>query len=107
MTTTLTLVELREKSHESQKQAETDRAELLAAAVREAVTSTKYGHLADVARDAGIVYQYLRDLVEKEHPGWLAEAAKEREAAKAQARQAAAAKKRGAAKPGRKGSRAA
>ncbi|MER7817201.1 hypothetical protein [Streptomyces sp. NPDC096153] len=83
MTTKPTLAALREKSEKSAKKAEADKAELLAAAVAEAITSSKYGHLSAVARDAGIASQYLRDLVEEAHPGWLAKAAKEREEAKA------------------------
>ncbi|MEW1551474.1 hypothetical protein [Streptomyces tsukubensis] len=82
MTTSSTLDDLRRKADRSAKAAETDRAALLTAAVTEAVQSSKYGHLSAVAKRAGITSQYLRDLVEAEHPGWLAEAAKERELAK-------------------------
>ncbi|MGO4420086.1 hypothetical protein AB4Z54_15475 [Streptomyces sp. MCAF7] len=82
MTTTTRLAKLREKSETSERQAEKDKAALLAAAVEEAMTSTRYGHLSAVAKDAGIASQYLRDLIEKQHPGWLAEAAAERKAAK-------------------------
>ncbi|WP_069874793.1 hypothetical protein [Streptomyces malaysiensis] len=83
MTTTSRLAKLREKSEASEKQAEKDKAALLAAAVEEARKSTKFGHLTAVAKDAGITAQYLRDLVEKRHPGWLAWAAEQREAEKA------------------------
>ncbi|MFI7142886.1 hypothetical protein ACIBQ5_35845 [Streptomyces massasporeus] len=83
MTTTSPLAKLREKSEASERQAEKDKAALLAAAVKEAMKSTKYGHLSAVAKEAGIASQYLRDLIEKEHPGWLAQAAEERKAAKA------------------------
>ncbi|MCY0961464.1 hypothetical protein [Streptomyces sp. H27-H5] len=83
MTNTPTLAALRAAAEKSAKKAEEDRGALIAAAVAEAVTSTKYGHLSAVAREAGIVSQYLRELVEEAHPGWLARAAEEREAEKA------------------------
>ncbi|MEH0424766.1 hypothetical protein [Streptomyces sp. B21-083] len=83
MTTTPDLEALRKKADRSAKTAEDDKAALLDAAVKAAITSSKYGHLSAVARDAGITSQYLRDLVEAAHPGWLAKAAEEREAAKA------------------------
>lgn len=83
MTSTPTLDALRKKAEKSAKTAEDDKAALLDAAVREAIKSTKYGHLSAVARQAGITSQYLRTLVEQAHPGWLDQAAEEREAAKA------------------------
>ncbi|MFD9819105.1 hypothetical protein [Streptomyces violascens] len=84
MTSTSNLDTLRRKAEKSAKTAEDDKAALLDAAVKAAVTSSKYGHLSAVAREAGITSQYLRDLVEQAHPGWLAQAAEEREADKAQ-----------------------
>ncbi|MEU4986650.1 MULTISPECIES: hypothetical protein [unclassified Streptomyces] len=83
MTTTPRLAKLREKSEASEAQAEKDKRALLAAAVEEAMKSTAYGHLSAVAKEAGIASQYLRTLIETEHPGWLARAAEERKAAKA------------------------
>ncbi|MGW5852005.1 hypothetical protein ACWFQ8_29345 [Streptomyces sp. NPDC055254] len=80
--TTDTLDALRKKAERSKEQAEKDNAALLAEAVAQAITSDEYGHLSAVARKAGIAAQYLRDLVEKEHPGWLAEAARNRKARK-------------------------
>ncbi|MFJ3673636.1 hypothetical protein ACIPSE_45065 [Streptomyces sp. NPDC090106] len=79
---TKTLAELRDESEQAETKARVAKAALLACAVEEAMASTKYGHLSAVARQAGITGQYLRDVIEAEHPGWLAEAAKEREAAK-------------------------
>jgi len=78
------IAELREASEASEEQAKKDKAALLSAAVKEAMTSTEYGHLSAVAREAGIAAQYLRTLIENRHPGWLDQAAEEREAAKAQ-----------------------
>ncbi|GHH56107.1 hypothetical protein [Streptomyces candidus] len=110
MTTTSDLEALRKKADRSAKTAEDDRAALLDAAVKAAITSSKYGHLSAVAREAGITSQYLRDLVEAAHPGWLAKAAEEREAAKAEhkpksrvAKEGRAAKEGGgrAARPGK------
>ncbi|MER8039368.1 hypothetical protein [Streptomyces hydrogenans] len=86
------LAKLRAKSEASEEQAAKDKAALLEEAVKEATTSTAYGHLSAVAREAGITAQYLRTLIEERHPGWLDKAAEEREAAKAQR---AAAKPRG------------
>ncbi|MEU9057116.1 hypothetical protein AB0D37_43260 [Streptomyces sp. NPDC048384] len=80
----LTLAELRQASEKAEEAAKKAKAALLDRAVRAAMSSTKYGHLSAVAREAGIVAQYLRDLIEDRHPGWLDEAAAEREAAKAQ-----------------------
>ncbi|MGN9821888.1 hypothetical protein ACTMUQ_42250 [Streptomyces sp. SD11] len=79
-----TIKELREASEASEAQAKKDKAALLDAAVKEAMTSTAYGHLSAVAREAGIAAQYLRTLIETQHPGWLDQAAEEREAAKAE-----------------------
>ncbi|EST17942.1 MULTISPECIES: hypothetical protein [Streptomyces] len=78
-----TIKELREASEASEAQAKKDKAALLDAAVKEAMTSTAYGHLSAVAREAGIAAQYLRTLIENQHPGWLDQAAEERDAAKA------------------------
>jgi len=83
MTTTSPLAKLREQSEKSERKAREDKAALLEAAVAEAIKSTKYGHVSAVAKEAGIASQYLRDLIEEKHPGWLAKAAQEREAAKA------------------------
>ncbi|MFD0270905.1 hypothetical protein ACFVGY_30720 [Streptomyces sp. NPDC127106] len=80
--TTDILDTLRKKAERSKEQAEKDNAALLAEAVAQAITSDEYGHLSAVARKAGIAAQYLRDLVEKQHPGWLAEAADNRKARK-------------------------
>ncbi|MYT25983.1 hypothetical protein GTW69_37910 [Streptomyces sp. SID7760] len=80
--TTDTLAALRKRAERSKEQAEKDNTALLAEAVKQAITSDEYGHLSAVAREAGIAAQYLRDLVEKEHPGWLAEAARNRKARK-------------------------
>ncbi|MBK6017602.1 hypothetical protein [Streptomyces sp. MBT53] len=80
-----TLAELREASETVEEAARKAKAALLARAVKDAMASTKYGHLSGVAREAGIAPQYLRDIIEKEHPGWLDQAAEEREAAKAAA----------------------
>ncbi|MFI1568212.1 hypothetical protein ACH4ZX_35220 [Streptomyces sp. NPDC020490] len=82
---TRTLAELRAASEAAEEAARKAKAPLLERAVKEAMASTKYGHLSAVAREAGIASQYLRDLIEKEHPGWLDQAAEEREAAKAAA----------------------
>ncbi|MFE2829197.1 hypothetical protein [Streptomyces sp. NPDC059271] len=79
-----TIKELREASEASEAQAKKDKAALLEAAVQEAMTSTAYGHLSAVAREAGIAAQYLRTLIEDKEPGWLDRAAEEREAAKAE-----------------------
>lgn len=79
-----TLAKLREKSEASEAQAKKDKAALLEAAVKEAMSSTAYGHVSAVAREAGIASQYLRTLIEDKEPGWLDRAAEEREAAKAQ-----------------------
>lgn len=73
------LARLRGKSERSAGQAEVDRAALLEAAVEEAVGTDAWGHLSAVARDSGITAQYLRELVEKRHPGWLERAAAARE----------------------------
>ncbi|MEU4932067.1 hypothetical protein AB0G54_37130 [Streptomyces yokosukanensis] len=80
-----TLAELRKASEKAEEAARTAKAALLERAVKDAMASTKYGHLSAVAREAGIASQYLRDLIEKDHPGWLDQAAEEREAAKAAA----------------------
>ncbi|MFE0654223.1 hypothetical protein ACFVZH_37335 [Streptomyces sp. NPDC059534] len=80
---TESLDDLRKKVEKLEEDAARFKARLLVAAVAEAVTSDKYGHVSAVARRAGITGQYLRDLVEKQHPGWLAEAARNREARKA------------------------
>ncbi|GHJ19139.1 hypothetical protein [Streptomyces albus] len=82
MADTPTLAQLRSRAEKSRRQAETDRQALLDAAVAEAVTSHAYGHVSAVAREAGINGQYLRDLIDKRHPGWLEEAARKREAEK-------------------------
>ncbi|MEU9279475.1 hypothetical protein [Streptomyces sp. NPDC048341] len=82
---TKTLKELRETSEAAEETARVAKSALLERAVKDAMKSTKYGHLSGVAREAGIAAQYLRDLIEKEHPGWLDQAAEEREAAKAAA----------------------
>ncbi|MBO8189187.1 hypothetical protein [Streptomyces spirodelae] len=76
------LAELRARAEASEKRANADKETLLKAAVAKAITSHAYGHLSAVAREAGINGQYLRDLVEKHHPGWLDEAARKREAEK-------------------------
>ncbi|TLQ38839.1 hypothetical protein [Streptomyces marianii] len=83
MTTESRIAKLRAKAEASEAQAKKDKEALLDAAVEEAVKSTAWGHLSSVAKDAGIVSQYLRTLIENKHPGWLAKAAEEREAAKA------------------------
>ncbi|WP_326683060.1 hypothetical protein [Streptomyces sp. NBC_01237] len=88
--TTTPLAALRAKSEKSEKRAAEDKAALLAAAVAEAITSTRFGHLSAVARESGITSQYLRTLVEAEHPGWLDRAAAQREADKAKAQKAGA-----------------
>ncbi|MGC5401892.1 hypothetical protein ACPXCP_39900 [Streptomyces sp. DT20] len=80
---TTDLEALRVRSEKSEKKAAEDKAALLDAAVAEAITSTRYGHLSAVARKAGITSQYLRILVEAERPGFLDEAAAQRDAAKA------------------------
>lgn len=79
-----TIKELREASEASEAQAKKDKAALLDAAVKAAMSSTAYGHLSAVAREAGIAAQYLRTLIENQHPGWLDRAAEEREAVKAE-----------------------
>ncbi|MFB7012331.1 MULTISPECIES: hypothetical protein [unclassified Streptomyces] len=79
-----TIKQLREASEASEAKAKEDKTALLDAAVKEAMTSTAYGHLSAVAREAGIAAQYLRTLIENQHPGWLDQAAEEREAAKAE-----------------------
>ncbi|SDL38142.1 hypothetical protein [Streptomyces indicus] len=78
------IAKLREKSEASEAQAKEHKAALLKAAVEEAMTSTAYGHVSAVAREAGIASQYLRTLIEEKEPGWLDRAAEEREAAKAE-----------------------
>ncbi|MDJ0345528.1 hypothetical protein QMK19_33830 [Streptomyces sp. H10-C2] len=83
--TTTSLDALRRKAEKSAKTSEEDKAALLDAAVEAAVTSTRYGHLSAVAREAGITSQYLRTLVEEAHPGWLAQAAANREKNKQEA----------------------
>ncbi|WP_137235492.1 hypothetical protein [Streptomyces sp. BPSDS2] len=83
-----TIKELREASEESESQAKKDKAALLEAAVKEAMSSTAWGHLSAVAREAGIASQYLRTLIEDKEPGWLDRAAEEREAAKPKRRAA-------------------
>ncbi|MEU2395056.1 hypothetical protein [Streptomyces sp. NPDC007369] len=82
MTTTDKLAELRKRTEKLESAAAEAKAELIKAAVDEAVTSTVYGHVSAVAKRAGISSQYLRELVEENHPGWLAEAAAERKASK-------------------------
>ncbi|MEU1674798.1 hypothetical protein ABZ752_22625 [Streptomyces roseifaciens] len=79
---TANLDALRRTADKSAKKAQDDRDALLTAAVAEAVTSDAYGHLSAVAKRAGITSQYLRTLVEEEHPGWLTEAAAKRAARK-------------------------
>lgn len=79
------LAALRKKVEKSEEQADKDKAALLKVAVAEAITSDEYGHVTAVARKAGITSQYLRDLVEAEHPGWLAEASRRRKARKEEA----------------------
>lgn len=93
-----TLAELRKKSEASEAKAKQDKAALLEAAVKEAMTSTAYGHVSAVARQAGIASQYLRTLIEEKEPGWLDRAAEEREAAKRTA-------KEGGGKPARRSRR--
>ncbi|MDO0939282.1 hypothetical protein QQY66_49150 [Streptomyces sp. DG2A-72] len=78
-----TLAELRQASEAAEDAARKAKAALLERAVKDAMASTKYGHLSAVAREADIASQYLRDLIEKDHPGWLDRAAEERKAAKA------------------------
>jgi hypothetical protein len=95
MTSTPTLDTLRKRAEKTTKAAEDDKAALLDAAVREAITSTKYGHLSAVARQAGITSQYLRTLVEQAHPGWLDRAAEEREAEKAAGKRGPASRRKG------------
>ncbi|MCX5207714.1 hypothetical protein OG897_40745 [Streptomyces sp. NBC_00237] len=80
--TTTSLEALREKAKRAEEEAGQAKATLLRAAVAEAVTSTAYGHLSAVAHRAGIAVQYLRKLVEAEHPGWIERARQERDAAK-------------------------
>ncbi|WP_331720082.1 hypothetical protein OG762_51540 (plasmid) [Streptomyces sp. NBC_01136] len=80
-----TLAELRKESETAEDTAKTAKAALLDRAVKDAMSSTKYGHLSAVAREAGITAQYLRDVINARHPGWLDQAAEEREAAKAAA----------------------
>ena len=93
--TTKSLAELRSEIDYHEKEAARLKDELHKAAVAETVKSWKYGHLSAVAREAGIVSQYLRDLVEEAKPGWLAWAAEQRakEKAEKEARKAAPAKK--------------
>lgn len=83
-----TIKELREASEQSEAQAKKDKAALLDAAVKAAMSSTAWGHLSAVAREAGIASQYLRTLIEDKEPGWLDRAAEEREAAKPKKRAA-------------------
>ncbi|MFF6852781.1 hypothetical protein [Streptomyces antimycoticus] len=83
-TTTSPLKELASQVEHHESEAARLKAELFKAAVAETVKSWKYGHLSAVARDAGIVSQYLRDLVEEAHPGWLAWAAEQRANEKAE-----------------------
>lgn len=78
------IAKLRETSEASETKAKKDKAALLDATIKEAMASTAYGHLSAVAREAGIAAQYLRTLIENQHPGWLDQAAEEREAAKAE-----------------------
>lgn len=89
---TKTLGELREEADAAEAVARTANSARLERAIQEAMSSTKYGHLTAVAREAGIVPQYLRDLIEDRHPGWLDQAAAERDAAKSAARKTAARK---------------
>lgn len=103
------IAKLREASEASEAQAKKDKAALLDAAVKEAMASTAYGHLSAVAREAGIAAQYLRTLIENQHPGWLDRAAEEREEAKAQREskpRRRAAKGGGAARPRKSGAAA-
>ncbi|MDK0524826.1 hypothetical protein [Streptomyces sp. ML-6] len=73
---------LRKRVEKAEKTAAGYRAEWYEAAIAEAMTSTEYGHVSAVAREAGINVQHLRDLIGKAHPGWLARASEERQAAK-------------------------
>ncbi|MFK0296898.1 hypothetical protein ACIQU6_41395 [Streptomyces sp. NPDC090442] len=81
--TTKRIAALRETAEDYETKAKKAKTALLNAAIKEAMTSVAYGHLSAVAREAGIASQYLRTLIEDQHPGWLAQAAEEREAAKA------------------------
>ncbi|WNI34445.1 hypothetical protein [Streptomyces sp. ITFR-6] len=74
--------ELRKRVDKAEKAANDCKAQLYEAAITAAMTSTKYGHVSAVAREAGMNVQHLRDLINKAHPGWLAQASEEREASK-------------------------
>lgn len=80
---------LRKRVERAEKVADGYRAEWYEAAITEAMTSTEYGHVSAVAREAGINVQHLRDLINKAHPGWLAQASEEREAAKSKRKKTA------------------
>ena len=80
------LAALRKKAEKSAEQAEKDKAALYEAAIAAAITSDEYGHLSAIAREAGLVSQHLRDLVERHHPGWLTKAAERRNARKTAAK---------------------
>jgi hypothetical protein len=79
----MSFADLRELSEEAENRHKTIKSALLNAAIKEAMASVRFGHLSKVAREAGISSQYLRDLIEDQHPGWLDRAAEEREKEKA------------------------
>ncbi|MGW2599545.1 hypothetical protein [Streptomyces klenkii] len=78
-----TLAELRTTAEETAAKAEEAQKALTDAAVAAAMSSTRYGHLSKMAREAGIHPQVLREVIESRHPGWLAKAAEQREKEKA------------------------
>ncbi|MEU2134604.1 hypothetical protein [Streptomyces sp. NPDC018352] len=80
---------LRKRVEKAEKIADGCRSELYEAAVAEAMKSTQYGHVSAVARESGINVQHLRDLIDKAHPGWLAKASEERQAAKSKRKETA------------------
>ncbi|GGU51183.1 hypothetical protein [Streptomyces violascens] len=81
---TESLADLRAIAEETAGAAEAAQRALTDAAVAAAMSSTRYGHLSKVAKEAGIHPQVLRQVIDSRHPGWLAEAAAQREKEKAQ-----------------------
>ncbi|MGW5336225.1 hypothetical protein [Streptomyces bauhiniae] len=77
------LAKLRKAAEASEDQARKDKTALLEEAVKQAMSSTAYGHVTAVARQANITSQYLRVLIEEKEPGWLDRAAEQRDAVKA------------------------
>jgi hypothetical protein len=81
---TESLADLRATAEETAGAAEAAQRALTDAAVTAAMSSTRYGHLSKIAKQAGIHPQVLRQVIDSRHPGWLAEAAAQREKEKAQ-----------------------